>query len=367
MSPFNNQTAAASKRPSPLMYQEDEDSYWGWKSFSNIPCLPGLTLSCGGNPPRERKCVMDLPYETLTLAQKAAAQRVLGVTDETSWESSLPRRVYGNSEYLVLNFQNVPWNYLSKDQQNEASSELDLDKSIWNNNLVPFHDHLWTIEGISLSEKEFSAVLSSLTKMARQPLSKADLAQFLLDLGRVLTPAQGVKICNVLMNSNCWEILEPPVNHNNLMLNPQQKCSVQSLVASFISDTDRLFYEISTAQLQIFWNDLNSGCTWGSTNDDDTDTRPKYATILKERYDKQLALRRCVGPLLTGAYNGPLPALPRSIAWTILNEWIGEDDPISPYSVQWQLFNESSLVDILPTMNAGGNIVSEDSFTTIAS
>jgi hypothetical protein len=266
-----------------------------------------------------------------------------------------------------LNFQSVPWSYLSKAQQNEAKSELDLDKSTWNNNLVPFHDDLWKIEGISLSEKEFSAVLSSLTKMARQPLSKPDLAQFFLDLNRVLTPAQGVKICNVLMNSNCWEILEPPVNHNNLMLNPQKKFSVQSLVASFISDTNRLFYDISIAQLQIFWNDLNSGCTWGSTDEDYNDTRPKYATILKERYDKQLAFRRCVGPLLTGAYNVPLPPLPRSIAWTILNEWIGEDDPINPHSVQWQLFNESSLVDIMPTRNnAGGNTESDDSVAIAA-
>ena len=73
--------------------------------------------------------------------------------------------------------------------------------------LALFHDDLWTVEGISLTAKEFSSVLSTLEKLSRGTLSMKQLAQFLLGLERVLTPSQAKCICEVIKASSCWGTL----------------------------------------------------------------------------------------------------------------------------------------------------------------
>jgi hypothetical protein len=308
-----------------------------WKQYQ---ALAGCLRSYPGNPLRERTRVIDQPFSELTVAQRQAARNVLGIVDEDTWERAMPRRCCEAPDRTVLTFQAVTWEDLSVDQQHEGSTALGLSKEMWNGKLALFHDKLWTVEGLTMNSKEFSPVLSTVRKMAgRQAFTKrGDLVRFLLDLGRLLTPSQGLAICETIKAAGAFEALAG-------IGNDTQTLNIHVLVASFLSDPKR-FRDISHAQLIPFWDDENSGCAFGNSGYATAGPQPQpYHRDLQQRHCRQLALRRCVSAVLTGSYysgggsNGnALPILPRSLALRILNDWIGSEEPVDPWKVQWLVY-----------------------------
>jgi hypothetical protein len=315
--------------------------YVGGTSWKKYQGSDGHFRSYPGNPLRERSRASDQPFSELTVAQRQAARNVLGIVDEDTWEKAMPRRCCGVSHWTVVTFQAVTWEDLSADQQHEASTALGLSKEMWNGKLALFHDKLWTVEGLTMSSKEFSPVLSTVQKMAgRQAFTeRGDLVRFLLDLGRLLTPSQGLAICETIKAAGAFEALAG--------IDSQQKLNIHVLVASFLSDPKR-FLDPNPYQLLPFWDDENTVCAFGNLNlyYATAGKQPQpYHRALQQRHCRQLALRRCVSAVLTGSYysgggsNGnALPILPRSLALRILNDWIGSEEPVDPWKVQWLVY-----------------------------
>jgi hypothetical protein len=286
--------------------------------------------------------VFDQPYENLSQAQRAAAFTVLGIVDATAWERAMPRSYAGGSNEVVLVFQPIPWDRLSAQQRQDSESHLGISKTMWNTQLSTFHEDLWAVKGVGLSPKEFEPVLAILEKMSCRPLTMAQLARFLLGLGRVLTPLQGRRICETLKSGVCWETLRPIA---------QSHYNAHVLVASFLSDPER-FLNISCFQLIIFWNDDADGCSWANARVvGSTTTRPapmSYALALERRF-RQQELRFCAGPILSGGALGlaSRPDLPRHVALTILDDYVGMIvEAVDPQALNWVTVSTSSVASV---------------------
>jgi hypothetical protein len=315
----------------PKRQRHEDDSSWGWQPFRATGLL-ALKRSMNGQPPRERKGKAHaMPYDQLTVIQRGAARDVLGIITAEAWELAMPRQIMSYGCSLVLAFQTRTWNELSARHQVAVETHLNISETTWNGELAPFHDDLWKIEGVTMSDKEFSAGLATLRKMSRQTLQKTDLFRFLLSLERVLLPSQAVMIAETLKASTCWERLLDRDDSSDA-----SRINAHVVVAAFLSLPQRFVDDSILAM--AYWDDDWGRCAWGNASEsrDAPSGRPAYATALKERYDKRLAMRRCVGPFLIGA----LPArvqqhqLPRSVAVIILDEWLAEPT-IDPHAVEW--------------------------------
>lgn len=316
----------------------DGSSAWGWKIY-NGPT--GFGRSCPGDPPRERFYVYQQPFSKLNASQRAAAFSVLGIMKEEAWELAMPRRIKGHPASNALTYQPQTWDDLSPEQQEEASTKLDLSKYIWNRYLAPFHDKLWTVDGLTMTSKEFSAVLSTLHKLTQQPLTKTDLVQFLLNLGRLLTPSQGRVICQMLEAGACWTTLCPPGS------SVTSSCQAPIIVASFLSDPER-FVAKPYLEIQEFWDDGSAGCFWGNAYGNRCyryfgPRPPSYAYELKKRHRLQDELRQ-IPFILRDVY----PKLPQCLAQRIVDEWIGEPPEIDLHFIDWLICYEQSIASFLP-------------------
>jgi len=344
--------SASSQHPNNNEHQE-----WGWKRQWGSR----VARSGPGAPPRERNRVYDQPWNTLTPLQRAAAHNCLGIVNEVAWEMAMPRRLYARGESTVLTFQPVSWNGLTAQQQQDAQKHLQISKEVWNEHLALFHDDLWTVEGISLTAKESSSVLSTVGKLSRGTLSMAQLAQFLLGLGRVLTPSQAKCICEVIKSSSCWGTLYDNGGENQAN-SMYRFFNVHVLVASFVSDAERFFHTNNTTLLQSFWDDDNMGCSWGSTIVR-VEGQPLYASELSRRYKRKMFLR-LVGLSLAGAFspskkNDASLVLPRSVVPRIIDGWVGEEELPKPRDFAWAAVLVDSppvsVAQILSSPNANTN------------
>lgn len=293
---------------------------WGWKEFKGIPGV----RSCPGYPPRERRYPYQHPYDELGPTEIIAAG-ALGFDCAEVWELSLPRRMQGCSS-VTLRFHRCHWKGLSSNQK-DAASLLGITQKVWDLNLSLFHDRAWQVPGISMDDTTFCSCLRGLHRMTKNPLQPSYVVQFLLGLERVLTPSQGLKICEVLQAGPCWETLGDALSGY---------FNIHVLVASFLSDPLR-FVQLYHAQINIFWNDESGGCAWGNAFDSPSSSRT-YSEELRHRHNiregKVWAGLVVTGKLPTGGAP-ELPPLPVHLVRVILDDWVGKNDEFDPNSVSW--------------------------------
>ena len=116
--------------------------------------------SCPGQPPYERYGkAYNMPYTELNEKQRAAARDVLQIFDQDAWELAMPRRVYEYPDSTVLVFQPKTWSQLTFQQRKMAAEHLHMDEAFWNGQLATFHDDLWDIPGVTLTDEEFKPFL----------------------------------------------------------------------------------------------------------------------------------------------------------------------------------------------------------------
>lgn len=276
-----------------------------------------------------------MPFSELSEPQRKAASDLFGAE---KWEDSMPRRSYGHPDSVVLLFQPRVWSQLSKDEQ-AAAKLLDMSEGFWNDTLAPFHDELWVVPGVTLTNREFSSVLRTLRKMSHSSsLTKKALAHFLFGLERLLLPSQGVAVIEALKASPSWEFLLGS-NHDDVKLGPSCNFDVNLLVACFLSDPEK-FLSFRLNLKVVFWDDGFGGCIWGNAHGrTDIDANKKtYATALTD-----LLARRLAGTILSGSTpeqpkdsSSPLSPLPNHIVKHILDQVLGiTTGPIDPFGVSW--------------------------------
>jgi hypothetical protein len=284
--------------------------------------------------------------------QQNAVRDVLGITDSDAWDKAMPRRMEAMCGSTVLTFQIVLFEDLSEEQQKQAQSELQISRAFWNGLLSCFHDKLWFIDNVTLRPEEFSAVLRNLRRMLRtqQCTTKADLARFLLDLNRVLLPSQALLISRTVLGCAHMATMEPPDEISRGRFN------VDAVVASFLTDPKR-YIAIDNVQLQIYWDDRCAGCIWGNSEHNPGEGVPSYSGALQQRYARWLDLRRCAAPILTGTIGTGLPNLPQDVARYILDDLVGEEDPVDPLEIYWLSFyqGDSSIADLLVARASNNN------------
>jgi len=304
---------------------------WGWtKQLVGSSNLINHRRSGPGAPPRERHFVYQQPWTKLTPLQRQAAHSCLGIVNEAAWEMAMPRRLYGVCASTVLVYQSCTWKDLQEHQQQDAQQYLQISEDIWNEHLAVFHDDLWTLEGISLTSKEFKVLLSALEKLSNKGASfrMSILAQFLFQLRKVLTPSQGKCICETVKASLCWGTF-----YEGLEI---RYYNIDILVASFLSSPKR-FLSIDNREILAYWDDDNIGCRWGNNYPEvgQNSSLPTYGEDLERRYKRKLFLR-LVGLSFTRArpLENPI-VLERNVVETIIDRWVGDEDELNPQSVTW--------------------------------
>jgi len=299
---------------------QDNEEHWGFKrQWGSV-----YWRSSPGAPPRERRFAYEQPWSQLTPRQRKAAFECLGIANAVSWEMCMPRRHESCNTKSVLQFQSTSWGGLTSRQQESATKHLQITDEAWNSHLSPFHDDLWTSDGISLSEREFTSVLrllENLTTNGAGTFKMKNLAHFLVGVGKVLTPSQGKLICEIVKASACW-----PTFYDGLSI---RYFNLHVLVGSFLSDPGRF---LNLEHVQTFWNDDNGGCSWGCCSLKNPEN--SYAEALTKSYQRKLFLRLAGRSFLLPT-NSANTALPRGVVESIIDVWVADEDPLNVTNLSW--------------------------------
>ena len=291
-----------------------------------------------GSPLKERHDPYDKPYNELSLAETAAAA-TLGILDAETWEMRMPRRLLGGSSMVVEEEMDRPYAQLTESER-LAASELGLTAEVWDEQLACFHDDLWRVPGLTLTDAMFKTTLAAVRQLARRTPTAIDVAEFLLALEKLLTPRQAAAICAVL------EDLEG-MRESLRFRDAYAPWPFPALIASFLGEPNRFASKDHNQIMLSCWNDKMSGCVWGNAEGEYAE-RPKdfgltYQKALANRREANNVRRYAAGPILANLLPDSvlsrnaglrLPPLPQALVHEILT-FADDCGVIPPLSVNW--------------------------------
>lgn len=166
----------------------------------------------------------------------------------------MPRRIHGHGAATVDEPMERAFAQLSE-VESTAAELLGLDQ-IWDEQLATFHNSLWQLPGVTLTDAMFTRVLATLRRMAKQQMNPIEVADLLLNLERLITPKMGAAICKTL-DANA--VVREHAERRHCFPFP-------ALVASFLTDPLRFVDIAHPCTLSMCWDDHLSGCVWGNAN-----------------------------------------------------------------------------------------------------